>query len=300
MKKRKGIILAGGLGKRLYPLTLSISKQILPIYDKPMIYYPLYVLIEAKIRDILIITTPRDHEIFKTLLGDGSQWGINLKYKTQEKPNGIAEAFILGEDFIGNDDVVLILGDNIFYGEDLSEILRRARTNMDKATIFSYYVKNPSEYGVVEIGQNEKVISIEEKPINPKSNYIITGLYFYTKDVIDISKNIKKSSRGELEITSVNEEYFKMGKLKVEKLDEKIIWFDTGTPDALIKASNFIKKTEKRLKKQICCPEEGAYKNGWISSKKLLEVINQYEGNTYGEFLKSLVLEKMDVKKLKL
>ena len=232
MKNRKGIILAGGSGTRLYPLTHAISKQIMPVYDKPMIYYPLSVLMEAGIREVLIITTPRDSETFKTLLGDGSQWGMNFQYKIQEKPNGLAEAFIIGEEFIGQDNVAMILGDNMFYGSHLHEMLKKANERENESTIFGYQVKDPRAYGVVEIDENGKAISIEEKPENPKSDYAVPGLYFYTNDVIEIAKNIKPSARGELEITSVNEEYMKRNKLYVETFGRGMTWFDTGTHDA--------------------------------------------------------------------
>ena len=240
MKNRKGIILAGGSGTRLYPLTLAISKQIMPVYDKPMIYYPLSILMQADIREVLIITTPRDLETFKSLLGDGSQWGMKFEYKVQEKPNGLAEAFIIGEDFIGQDNVAMILGDNMFYGEHLAQKLKEANERENEATIFGYYVKDPRAYGVVEIDENGKAVSIEEKPENPKSNYAVPGLYFYTNEVIEIAKNVKPSARGELEITSINEEYMKKGQLKVEKLGRGMTWFDTGTHDALIETASFV------------------------------------------------------------
>ena len=246
MKNRKGIILAGGSGTRLYPLTIAISKQIMPVYDKPMIYYPLSVLMNAGIKDVLIISTPRDVVTFESLLGDGSQWGMHFEYKVQEKPNGLAEAFIIGEDFIGEDNVAMILGDNMFYGERLNKVLKNAMEREDEATIFGYYVKDPTAYGVVEIDKDGKAISIEEKPEKPKSNYAVPGLYFYTNDVIEIAKNVKPSARGELEITTVNEEYMKLGKLKVEKLGRGMTWFDTGTHDALLESklcTNNSKKT---------------------------------------------------------
>ena len=240
MKNRKGIILAGGSGTRLYPLTLAISKQIMPVYDKPMIYYPLSVLMEAGIKEVLIISTPRDAETFKTLLGDGSQWGMTFEYKIQEKPNGLAEAFIIGEDFIGEDNVAMILGDNMFYGSHLSEMLKRANERENESTIFGYQVKDPRAYGVVEIDETGKAISIEEKPENPKSNYAVPGLYFYTNDVIEIAKNVKPSARGELEITTVNEEYMRMNKLYVETFGRGMTWFDTGTHDALLETASFV------------------------------------------------------------
>lgn len=288
MKKRKGIILAGGSGTRLYPLTIAISKQIMPVYDKPMIYYPLSVLMEAGIKDVLIISTPRDIVIFESLLGDGSQWGMSFEYKVQEKPNGLAEAFIIGADFIGEDNVAMILGDNMFYGEHLSEKLKEATQREDESTIFGYYVKDPRAYGVVEIDENGKAISIEEKPQNPKSNYAVPGLYFYTNDVIQIAKSVKPSARGELEITSVNEEYMKLGKLKVEKLGRGMTWFDTGTHDALLETASFVQTIEKRQGLQISCPEEIAYKNGWITVEKLSKLADKYMKTDYGRYLKDL------------
>ena len=292
MKNRKGIILAGGSGTRLYPLTLAISKQIMPVYDKPMIYYPLSILMQADIREVLIITTPRDLETFKSLLGDGSQWGMKFEYKVQEKPNGLAEAFIIGEDFIGQDNVAMILGDNMFYGEHLAQKLKEANERENEATIFGYYVKDPRAYGVVEIDENGKAVSIEEKPANPKSNYAVPGLYFYTNEVIEIAKNVKPSARGELEITSINEEYMKRGQLKVEKLGRGMTWFDTGTHDALIETASFVQTIEKRQGMQVCCPEEIAYKQGWITSEELLELSKKYMKTEYGVYLKELAENK--------
>ncbi len=288
MKNRKGIILAGGSGTRLYPLTLAISKQIMPVYDKPMIYYPLSILMQADIRDVLIITTPRDAETFRELLGDGSQWGMHFEYKIQEKPNGLAEAFIIGEDFIGEDNVAMILGDNMFYGEHLSEKLKEANERENEATIFGYYVKDPRRYGVVEIDENGKAISIEEKPEEPKSNYAVPGLYFYTNEVIEIAKNVKPSARGELEITTVNEEYMKRGQLKVEKLGRGMTWFDTGTHDALIETASFVQTIQKRQGLQICCPEEIAFDKGWITSDELSELSKKYMKTDYGKYLKDV------------
>lgn len=288
MKNRKGIILAGGSGTRLYPLTLAISKQIMPVYDKPMIYYPLYVLMEAGIRDILIITTKRDNETFKELLGDGSKWGMNFEYTIQDKPNGLAEAFIIGEKFIGQDNVVLILGDNMFYGGNLKEILKRANARENESTIFGYKVKDPRSYGVVEMDEEGNAISIEEKPENPKSNYAVPGLYFYTNDVVEIAKNVKPSARGEIEITSVNEAYMKMKKLKVEKLGRGMAWFDTGTHDALIETASFVQTIQKRQGLQICCPEEIAFENGWITADQLEELSKSLLKTDYGKFLKNL------------
>ncbi len=292
MKNRKGIILAGGSGTRLYPLTLAMSKQMMPVYDKPMIYYPLSVLMQANIKDILIITTPRDNETFKALLGDGSQWGMNFEYKMQEEPNGLAEAFIIGENFIGEDNVAMILGDNMFYGERLAEKLMSANEREDEATIFGYYVKDPRAYGVVEIDKDGQAISIEEKPQNPKSNYAVPGLYFYTNDVIQIAKNVKPSTRGEIEITSINEEYIKRKKLKVEKLGRGMTWFDTGTHDALIETASFVQTIEKRQGMQICSPDEIAYKNGWISSKELSNLADEFIKTEYGRYLKDIAENK--------
>ncbi len=288
MKKRKGIILAGGSGTRLYPLTLAISKQIMPVYDKPMIYYPLSILMQADIRDVLIITTPRDLKTFKDLLGDGSQWGMNFEYKIQEKPNGLAEAFIIGKEFIGKDNVAMILGDNMFYGEHLAEKLKEANERENEATIFGYYVKDPRAYGVVEIDGDGKAVSIEEKPSNPKSNYAVPGLYFYTNEVIEIAKNVKPSARGELEITTVNEEYMKRGQLKVEKLGRGMTWFDTGTHDALIETASFVQTIQKRQGLQICCPEEIAFDKGWITSDQLSELSKKYMKTDYGKYLKDV------------
>ena len=295
MKNRKGIVLAGGSGTRLYPLTIAISKQIMPVYDKPMIYYPISVLMEAGIREILIISTPRDVVTFQSLLGDGSKWGMKFEYKVQEKPNGLAEAFIIGEDFIGDDDVAMILGDNMFYGSHLPEILKRANAR-EEATIFGYYVKDPRRYGVVEIDKQGNAVSIEEKPEEPKSNYAVPGLYFYTNDVIEIAKTIKPSARGELEITSVNDEYMKMGKLKVEKLGSGMAWFDTGTHDALIETASFVQTIEKRQGIQVCCPEEIAYKQGWITSEQLEELSKIYMKTEYGKYLKDLATNGFEKK----
>lgn len=292
MKNRKGIILAGGSGTRLYPLTIAISKQIMPVYDKPMIYYPLSVLMEAKIKDVLIITTPRDNETFKVLLGDGSQWGMNFEYAIQEKPRGLAEAFIIGEEFIGDDNVAMILGDNMFYGEHFAEKLKSANEREEEATIFGYYVKDPRAYGVVEINKEGQAISIEEKPENPKSNYAVPGLYFYTNDVIEIAKNVKPSERGEIEITTINEEYMNRKQLKVEKLGRGMTWFDTGTHDALIETASFVQTIEKRQGLQICSPDEIAYKNGWITEEELSTLADQYIKTEYGQYLKDIALNK--------
>lgn len=294
MKNRKGIILAGGSGTRLYPLTIAISKQLMPVYDKPMIYYPLYVLMEAGIREVLIITTPRDNQMFKDLLGDGSKWGMRLEYKIQEKPNGLAEAFIIGEDFIGEDNVAMILGDNLFYGGDLKEILLRANARENESTIFGYRVKDPRRYGVVEMDENGNAISIEEKPENPKSDFAVPGLYFYTNDVIEIAKNIKPSARGEIEITTVNEVYMNLHKLKVEKLGRGMAWFDTGTHDALLETASFVQTIQKRQGLQICCPEEIAFENGWIDNKQLENLSQELNKNDYGMFLKDLAEDNLN------
>ena len=289
MKNRKGIILAGGSGTRLYPLTEAISKQIMPVYDKPMIYYPLSVLMEAGIKEVLIITTPRDSETFRTLLGDGSQWGMKFEYKIQEKPNGLAEAFIIGEGFIGEDNVTMILGDNMFYGSHLQEMLKRANERENESTIFGYQVKDPRAYGVVEIDENGKAVSIEEKPQNPKSNYAVPGLYFYTNDVIEIAKRVKPSARGELEITAVNEEYMKMNKLYVETFGRGMTWFDTGTHDALLETASFVQTIEKRQGMQVCCPEEIAFRNRWITDEELSKLADKYMKTEYGRYLKALI-----------
>jgi len=288
----KGIILAGGSATRLYPITIAVSKQMLPVYDKPMIYYPLSTLMMAGIREVLIISTPVHLPAFKSLLGDGSQWGMKFQYKVQEKPNGLAEAFIIGEEFIGEDNVAMILGDNMFYGEHLSEKLKEANEREDEATIFGYYVKDPRAYGVVEIDEHGKAISIEEKPKEPKSNYAVPGLYFYTNEVINIAKNVKPSARGELEITSINEEYMKRGQLKVEKLGRGMTWFDTGTHDALLETASFVQTIQKRQGLQICCPEEIAFDKGWINADELSNLATKYMKTEYGVYLKDVAEDK--------
>lgn len=292
MTNRKGIILAGGSGTRLYPLTLAISKQLMPVYDKPMIYYPLSVLMLAGIREVLIITTPRDNEIFRNLLGDGSQWGMVIEYKIQENPKGLAEAFILGEEFIGKDNVALILGDNLFYGENLRKTLTMASSNEKEATIFGYHVKDPRRYGVVECDKDGKAISIEEKPENPKSDLAIPGLYFFTNDVVEIAKKVKPSARGELEITSVQEAYLKQGRLRVEEFGRGTAWFDTGTHDALLETAQFVQTIEKRQGLQICSPDEMASENGWITRAQLAKLAEPFLKTEYGQYLKALAEEK--------
>ena len=281
----KGIILAGGSGTRLYPLTKVISKQLMPIYDKPMIYYPLSTLMLAGIKDILVITTPRDSESFRALLGDGAQWGINISYKVQPSPDGLAQAFIIGEEFINGEGCALILGDNIFYGQSLSDVLKNAAEREEGATIFGYYVKEPSAYGVVEFDDELNVLSIEEKPENPKTNYAVPGLYFYDNDVVEIAKSVKPSARGEKEITSVNNEYLKRGKLKVELLGRGFAWLDTGTPDGLLEAANFVATFQKRQGLYVSCIEEIAYKRGFIDSKQLEKLALELPNTPYGEYL---------------
>lgn len=291
MKNRKGIILAGGSATRLYPLTLAISKQIMPVYDKPMIYYPLSVLMQAGIREVLIISTPRDIVIFKNLLGDGEKWGMQFSYAVQEKPRGLAEAFLIGEDFIGKDNVAMILGDNMFYGERLEKILKKANEREDESTIFGYYVKDPRAYGVVEINEEGHAISIEEKPEKPKSNYAVPGLYFYTNDVVAMAKEVKPSARGELEITAINEMYMQKGKLTVEKLGRAMTWFDTGTHDALLETASFVQTIQKRQGLLICCPEEIAYQKGWITKEQLRDLAEPFMKTDYGVYLRDLAQE---------
>ena len=287
--KRKGIILAGGSGSRLYPVTQSISKQLLPVYDKPMIYYPLTTLMLGDIREILIISTPQDLPKFKEMLGDGSQWGLSLSYKTQPTPDGIAQSFILGEDFIGDDLITLILGDNIFYGNDLEKVLSSANKNYSGATIFAYQVKDPERYGVVQFNKSNDVISINEKPLNPKSNFAITGLYYYDQRVVQIAKDLKPSKRNELEITDINEKYLEKNNLSVELLRRGFAWLDTGTHQSLLEASQFVSTIESRQGLKIACPEEVAYRKNWISKTDLKALAQPLLKNEYGEYLLKII-----------
>ncbi|MDU3121005.1 MAG: glucose-1-phosphate thymidylyltransferase RfbA [Acinetobacter baumannii] len=288
----KGIILAGGSGTRLYPITKGISKQLMPVYDKPMIYYPLSVLMLAGIKDILIITTPEDLNNFQRLLGNGNCFGINLSYQVQLKPEGLAQAFIIGEKFIGNDAVCLALGDNIFYGQNFSPKLKEAAQLIDGATVFGYQVKDPERFGVVEFDSNKKALSIEEKPVKPKSNYAVTGLYFYDNNVVNIAKTIKPSERGELEITSINEVYLRNGKLNVELLGRGFTWLDTGTHQSLLEASHFVETIEQHQGFKIACLEEIALYNGWLTKDDVFKIGNEYLKNGYGQYLLSLVKDK--------
>lgn len=287
----KGIILAGGSGTRLYPLTQGMSKQLLPIYDKPMIYYPLSVLMLAGIKDILIITTPEDQSGFIRTLGNGSNFGINLSYAVQKNPDGLAQAFIIGEEFIGNDSVCLILGDNIFWGHGFSPILQKAASQTNGATVFGYQVNDPERFGVVEFDEAKNAISIEEKPSNPKSNFAVTGLYFYDNKVIDIAKQVKYSNRGELEITSINEAYLKAKNLQVAVLGRGFAWLDTGTHESLLEAATFVETIEKRQGYKIACLEEIAWRNGWLSNKQVLSRAKYLSKNSYGQYLKKLIEE---------
>ncbi len=284
----KGIILAGGKGTRLYPMTIAVSKQLLPVYDKPMIYYPLSILLLAGIREIAIISTPADIDHYRNLLGDGSNFGAQFTYTVQPQPRGLAEAFILCEDFIGQDSVCLILGDNVFYGQNLSVILRKAVGIQEGATVFGYPVMNPCSFGVVEFSPDGKVISIEEKPAVPKSNYAVPGLYFYDNNVVKIAKQVKPSARGEIEITSINEEYLKQNKLNVILMGRGIAWLDTGSPDGLLSAAEFVSTIQARQGYYVCCPEEIAWRNGFIDSEKLLSIAESMKGTDYGAYLMSI------------
>ena len=281
----KGIILAGGSGTRLYPLTKIISKQLMPIYDKPMIYYPLSTLMLAGIKDILVITTPRDSESFQALLGDGAQWGINISYKVQPSPDGLAQAFIIGEEFINGEGCALILGDNIFYGHDVSKLVKIATQKDDGATVFAYYVKDPERYGIIEFDKNRKAISLEEKPEKPKSNFAVTGLYFYDKNVVEYAKSIKPSARGELEITDLNKIYLEKGNLNVETLGRGYAWLDTGTHESLLQAASFVETVQDRQGLKIACPEEIAYNLGYINKEQLKELAKPLAKNEYGQYL---------------
>mgnify|MGYP006411822443 FL=1 len=285
MKIWKGIILAGGVGTRLHPITKAVSKQLLPVYDKPLIYYPLSVLMLAKIRDVLIITSPEDQKSFRKFLGDGSNFGLHLQYAEQEEPNGLAEAFLIGENFIGTDNICLILGDNIFYGQGLKEILNKAKTGEQGATIFGYQVTDPERFGVVEFDSENKVVSIEEKPAKPRSNFAVTGLYFFDNKVIEFAENVKPSKRGELEITDIIQQYFEKGELFAEDLGRGFAWLDSGTHDSLMSAGQFVQVIEERQGLKIACLEELGYRNGWISREQLIEIAVSCRESSYGNYL---------------
>jgi glucose-1-phosphate thymidylyltransferase len=289
---RKGIILAGGSGTRLFPITKSISKQLLPVYDKPMVYYPLSVLMLAGIREILVITTPHDQLLFRQLLHDGSQWGLDISYAVQEAPNGLAEAFLIGREFIGNDDVALVLGDNIFYGQGLGKHLKDAAAERDGGHLFAYYVDNPKDYGVVEFDKERRVVSIEEKPDTPKSHYAVTGLYFYDNDVVELAKEVRPSPRGELEITSLNNLYRELGRLNLEILGRGIMWWDTGSHNSMLDAANFVRVIEERQGLKICCPEEIAWRQEFIDNEKLERLAGSLATSGYGRYLQNLLEEQ--------
>ena len=285
----KGIILAGGSGTRLYPLTQVVSKQLMPLYDKPMIYYPLSTLLSAGIRDIFVITTPQDQPLFQELLKDGSQWGINITYGAQPRPEGLAQAFLIAKDFIGNEGCSLILGDNVFYGTELPDVMQTAQKRQEGATVFGYWVKDPQHYGVAEFDGNDKVVSVEEKPQQPKSHYAITGLYFYDKQVVNIASSIKPSHRGELEITDVNRVYLEQSQLSVERMSRGFAWLDTGSHDSLLDAANFIETIQKRQGLMVCCPEEIAFTKGWISTTDVEKLAHTLKKNEYGQYLTRMI-----------